>query len=188
MLAPSVAAIFRRGWPFVHTAPAASGPRRGRKRPGRAINLLGSQEGRTVFTGNTQVTIDGGLICYFDHLDFRGDGSSIGLSASARVHLTNCTISGWKTGVLAYGRTWINCMNCRFEDNKVGLHFNATDDAVSHTIYSDNEFTNNGTAVLLESVPTDVSLKFPGSVFSGNGTDIDNRCAQDLDISQAVFH
>mgnify|MGYP003376345822 FL=1 len=155
---------------------------------GRGINLLGSQEGRTVFTGNTQVTIDGGPICYFDHLDFRGDGSSIGLSASARVHLTNCTISGWKTGVLAYGRTWVNCMNCRFEDNKVGLHFNATDDVVSHTIYSDNEFTNNGTAVLLESVPTDVSLKFPGSVFSGNGTDIDNRCAQDLDISQAVFH
>ena len=110
------------GVAFAPTAPAASGPRRGRKRPGRAINLLGSQEGRTVFTGNTQVTIDGGLICYFDHLDFRGDGSSIGLSASARVHLTNCTISGWKTGVLAYGRTWINCMNCRFEDNKVGLH------------------------------------------------------------------
>lgn len=154
---------------------------------GRAINLLGSQEGRTVFTGNTQVTIDGGLICYFDHLDFRGDGSSIGLSASARVHLTNCTISGWKTGILAYGNTWVNAMDCRFEDNQVGFHFNATDDVVSHTTYSDNEFINNGTAVLLESVPTDVSLKFPGSVFSGNGTDIDNRCDQDLDISQATF-
>lgn len=154
---------------------------------GRAINLLGSQEGRTVFTGNTQVTIDGGLICYFDRLDFRGDGSRIGLSASARVHLTNCTISGWKTGILAYGNTWVNAMDCRFEDNQVGFHFNATDDAVSHTTYSDNEFTNNGTAVLLESVPTDVSLRFPGSVFSGNGTDIDNRCNQDLDISQAIF-
>ena len=89
--------------------------------------------------------------------------------------------------MLAYGRTWVNCMNCRFEDNQVGFHFNATDDAVSHTTYSDNEFINNGTAVLLESVPTDVSLKFPGSVFSGNGTDIDNRCDQDLDISQATF-
>ena len=154
---------------------------------GHTINLLGSQEGRTVFTGNTQVTIDGGLICYFDSLDFCGDGSSIGLSASARVHLTNCTISGWKTGILAYGNTWVNAMDCRFEDNQVGFHFNATDDAVSHTTYSDNEFTNNGTAVLLESVPTDVSLRFPGSVFSGNGTDIDNRCNQDLDISQAIF-
>lgn len=154
---------------------------------GRAFNLLGSQEGRTVFTGNTQVTIDGGLICYFDRLDFRGDGSSIGLSASARVHLTNCTISGWKTGVLAYGNTWVNAIDCRFEDNQVGFHFNATDDTVSHTTYSDNEFINNGTAVLLESVPTDVSLKFPRSVFSGNGADIDNRCDQDLDISQAIF-
>lgn len=154
---------------------------------GRAINPLGSQEGRTIFTSNTQVTIDGGLICCFDRLDFRGDGSGIGLSASARVHLTNGTSSGWKTGILAYGNTWVNAMDCRFEDNQVGFHFNATADAVSHTIYSDNEFTNNGTAVLLESVLTDVSLRFPGSVFSGNGTDIDNRCNQDLDISQAIF-
>lgn len=102
---------------------------------GRAINPLGSQEGRTVFTGNTQVTIDGGLICCFDRLDFRGDGSGIGLSASARVHLTNGTSSGWKTGILAYGNTWVNAMDCRFEDNKVGFHFNSTADAVSHTIY-----------------------------------------------------
>ena len=89
--------------------------------------------------------------------------------------------------MLAYGRTWVNCMNCRFEDNQVGFHFNATDDAVSHTTYSDNEFINNGTAVLLESVPTDVSLKFPGSVFSGNGTDIDNRCGREVNISQTTF-
>lgn len=154
---------------------------------GHSVNLLGSQEGRTVFTGNTQVIANGGFICNFDSLDFRGDGSGIGLSASARLHLTNCTVSGWKTGVLAYGRTWVNCMDCRFEDNQVGFHFNAEGNAVSHTTYSDNEFTNNGTAVLLESVPTEVSLKFPGSMFSGNGTDIDNRCNQALDISQAIF-
>ena len=44
-----------------------------------------------------------------------------------------------------------------------------------------------GTAVLLESVPTDMTLDFVGSVFAGNGTDIDNRCDHSLDLSQAVF-
>lgn len=154
----------------------------------RPVNLLGSEEGRTVFTGNTQIVNDGGFISYFDNLDFLGDGSGIGLSASARVHLTNCTISGWKTGVLAYGRTWVNAMDCCFKDNQVGFHFNAADSTPTHSIYSDNEFTNNGTGILLESVPTDISLRFHHSVFTGNGTDIDNRCGQELDISQAVFY
>ena len=27
----------------------------------------------------------------------------------------------------------------------------------------------------------------PEVVFSGNGTDIDNRCGQELDLSEAVF-
>lgn len=154
---------------------------------GQAINLIGSSEGRTTFTGNTQITVDDGYICCLDHLDFRGSGDGIGLSASARVHLTDCNISGWRTGVLAYGSTWVNTMDCRFEDNKIGFHFNASGGSVSHSTYTGNEFIRNGTGVLLESVPTDIALKFPKCIFSGNGTDIDNRCGQELDLSQAVF-
>ena len=30
-------------------------------------------------------------------------------------------------------------------------------------------------------------MNFQGSRFSQNGTDIDNRCNQPLDISQAIF-
>ena len=44
-----------------------------------------------------------------------------------------------------------------------------------------------GLAVLLERVPTDLALDFRGSLFSGNGTDIDNLCRQPIDITQAVF-
>ncbi len=154
---------------------------------GRSINLLGSKTGRTVFTGNTQVAVDGGHICYFRDLDFRGSGDGVGLSASARVHLTDCHVSGWRTGVLAYGRTWVNVMGCWFEDNQVGFHFNATGRVVSHSTYTGNQFINNGTGVLLDSVPTDISLKFPECRFSGNSTDIDNRCGQELDLSQATF-
>ena len=69
----------------------------------------------------------------------------------------------------------------------MGLHFNSTGTSVSHTMYNDNLFRDNGTAVLLQNVPTDVALNFQDSVFSGNGTDIDNRCEQPLDISRAIF-
>ena len=81
----------------------------------------------------------------------------------------------------------MNVIDCQFRDNEVGFHFNSTGTSVSHSMYNDNLFRNNGTAVLLENVPTDIALDFRDSVFSGNGTDIDNRCGQALDISRAVF-
>ncbi len=78
--------------------------------------------------------------------------------------------------MLAYGITWVNAMDCRFEDNQVGFRFNAEGTVVTHTQYANNEFFHNGTAVLLKSVPAESPLSFPGSVFEDNDTDIDNRC------------
>ena len=104
-----------------------------------------------------------------------------------QLHLTSCTVSGWKTGVLAYGTTWVNAMDCRFEDNQVGFRFNAEGTVVTHTQYANNEFFHNGTAVLLESVPAESPLSFPGSVFEDNDTDIDNRCGREVNISQTTF-
>ena len=89
--------------------------------------------------------------------------------------------------MLGYGYAWVNTIACRFEENQVGFHFNSTGGSVSHTRFNDNQFLNNGTAVVLENVPTDIAMNFEGSLFSGNDTDIDNRCNQPLDISQAIF-
>ena len=69
----------------------------------------------------------------------------------------------------------------------VGLHFNSKEGSANHSLYNDNTFRDNGTAVVLEQVPTDLALNFIGSVFEGNGTDIDNRCGQPLDLSRAEF-
>ena len=52
--------------------------------------------------------------------------------------------------MLAYGTTWVNAMDCRFEDNQVGFRFNAEGTVVTHTQYANNEFFHNGTAVLQE--------------------------------------
>ena len=157
---------------------------------GRAINFKGSTDGmenRTTFTAPVSVETETGWVFLFEGIDFTGAGEGVGLSASARVHLENCRVSGWETGVLAHDNAWFNADESVFEDNAVGFHFNAEKGSPSDTQYVDNIFRNNGTAVLLEQVPNQVSLKFPGSRFQGNGTDIDNRCDHELALDEAVF-
>ena len=156
----------------------------------RPVNLLGSSDGlrRTTFTETLRVASRGSWITYLQDLDFIGSGQEqVGVSASARLWVEGCTFQGWKTGMLGYGDAWVNAIACTFRDNLVGFHFNSEGSSANHTMYNDNLFSQNGTAVLLENVPTNLTLNFYHSVFSGNDTDIDNRCGQPLDISQAVF-
>ena len=69
----------------------------------------------------------------------------------------------------------------------MGFDFNSIGEYVNHSMFNDNTFSNNGTAVLLEAVPTDVTMNFQGSVFCNNQRNIDNRCSQPLDLSQVAF-
>ena len=156
----------------------------------RSMNLIGSEGSdgtRTTFTDTLQATAQKGYICQFQNLCFTGDGEGVGVSASARINFNHCQFTGWRTGVLCYGSSWVNIKDSVFEDNAVGFHFNSTSDNRNDHMYSGNLFRRNGTAVLLESVPSDQPLYFEGARFSRNGTDIDNRCGQKVDISQAVF-
>ncbi len=152
------------------------------------LTLCGSEDAegnRTTFTGPVQVLGETSGIIYCEDIDITGPGAGTGVSASGRLHLTGCRVAGWRTGVLAYGEgVWINLQNCVVEDNETGFHFNGTGVNVSHPVYNDNLFRRNGTAVLLESVPTDVTLSFPGTRFEDNGTDIDNRCGQPLELDE----
>ena len=155
---------------------------------GRSFNLYGAEEGGTVFAG--PVRIDGSAdsqISYLYDIDFQGEGTGVGLSTAARARAVNCTFTGWKTGFLGYGTAWVNVIGCTFEGNETGFQFNSLGGSVNHSMYNDNVFRRNGTAVVLENVPSDLALNFENSVFSDNETDIDNRCGQPVDISRAIF-
>ena len=155
----------------------------------RAVNLLGSAEGdrRTTFTGSvTYEAGAGGGISYVQDILFQGDGTGTALSAASRLMVENCTFRDWAVGLYG-GESWVNAIGCTFAGNGVGFHFNSTGKVVNHSLYNGNTFQNNGTAVLLESVPTEVVLNFRDSVFSGNGMDIDNWCDHPIDLSQAIF-
>lgn len=155
------------------------------------VTLYGSEDGagnRTTFTGPVRVTGENNGISYLEGIDILGPGEGVGVSASARLHLRDCRVAGWRTGVLAYGNNvWINLGACTVEDNEVGLHFNAAGSSVSHPVYDDNLFRRNGTAVLLESVPSVESISFPGCRFTENGADIDNPFGQTLELDGAIF-
>ncbi len=157
----------------------------------RSVSLCGStgSDGqRTTFTGTIQAAYRRGIL-ELDGIDFLGSGQGVGVRASesARVHLTNCRVAGWETGFLADASGWIVATETVFEDNGVGLCFDAEQGSVSDNFYLNNTFRNNGTAVLLERVPSDTPLKFPDTLFTGNGTDIDNRCGQPLELEEAIF-
>ncbi|NBI68320.1 zinc ribbon domain-containing protein [Pseudoflavonifractor sp. 60] len=157
---------------------------------GRSMNLVGSESpdgSRTTFTDTLQATAQKGYICQFNGIDFVGGGEGVGVSASARINFTDCRLSGWRTGVLCYGDSWVNAKNCVFENNAVGFHFNSVSDNPNDHMYSGNLFQGNETAVLLESVPSDQALYFDGTRFSRNSTDIDNRCGHEVSIANAIF-
>lgn len=154
---------------------------------GRPVNLIGSENGRTTFTAPVRVNIKDGTVLFWEGIDFIGSGTGTGLSLAARMHLTDCRVSGWDTGVLAHTDAWFKADETVFEDNAVGFCFDAEYGSPSDSRFISDVFRNNGAAVVLEQVPNQLALAFPGCRFEGNGQDIDNRCGQKLELEGAVF-
>ena len=157
---------------------------------GRSYEFHGCTDGsgRTVFTDTVQVASrDSYWLNYFYDIDFTGSGGGVGLSFSESGRAVRCRFSGWRTAVLGYGTAWVSLSGCDLRDNTVGFHFNSTGQSANDSLYTDNVFQRNTTAMLLENVPTDMTLDLAGCRFSGNGINIDNRCGHPLDLSQAVM-
>lgn len=132
-------------------------------------------------------TADSYWINYFCDIDFAGSGGGVGLSMSDNGRAERCSFTGWRTAVLGYGTAWVSLGECDLRDNTIGFHFNSTGQSANDYLFNDNVFADNITAMLLENVPTDQVIELHGCRFTGNGTDIDNRCDHPLDVSQAVF-
>ena len=154
-----------------------------------AVSLYGAEEGaggRTTFTSPVRASYPSDGITYLYDVDIVGGGDGVGVSSSNRMFLFGCRIDHWRTGLLILD-DWVNAWDCIFTDNEIGVHFNADSGSQMDSRYKGDVFRSNGTAVLLERVPTRVPLDFPETVFSGNGTDIDNRCGLPLKLGEAVF-
>ena len=156
----------------------------------RSFEFHGNTDGaeRTVLKGSLTMLETGGYywINYFYDIDFAGDGTNTGITALSKAWAIGCSFTGYKNGLLTQGGAWVNVTECTFTGNEVGLFYNSTGQSASDDRFFDNTFTDNGTAVLLMSVPTDLTLYFDGTTFSGNGVNVDNRCGHSVDLSRAV--
>ena len=159
----------------------------------RPVNLYGSTEGegRTAFTGTVQVNPGGvNWVSYLYDIDFAGDGGSVAVTAAKRTWFIGCRFTGWRTAILCHGTGadgGIAYTGCLFADNDVAVHYNTNQINMFNSVCPDNAFLRNGTGLLIEGVPAGDDLGLPGCRFEGNGTDIDNRSGQPLDLSQASF-
>ena len=159
----------------------------------RPVNLYGNTEGegRTTFTGTIQVNPAGvNWVSYLYDIDFVGNSDSVAVTAAKRTWTIGCRFTGWHIAILCHGTGadgGIAYTNCLFADNDIAVHYNTNQINMFNSICPDNVFLRNGTGLLIEGISAEDDLGLPGCQFEGNGTDIDNRSGQPLDLSQAIF-
>ena len=100
---------------------------------------------------------------------------------------TRCEFDSADVGIQVSDGGYAMPSGCTFRNCRIGLFFNGNTADSKRTYFDENHFVDNETAVLLKDVPGDDILMFPLCVFEGNGKDIDNRTAHELDLSETVF-
>lgn len=151
-------------------------------------SLYGGTDGDavTTFTGTVSMKGQNGNYANLSGINFKGN-SGIGLDAYCFVTLSDCSFEGWDIAAFAQNEAWVNAMNSVFTDNKVGLKFNSSMAYGTSPDYLNNTFTDNGTAVCIDSLPGNEVLSFAGSTFSRNDTDIENNSDHSVDTANATF-
>ena len=154
----------------------------------RGCSLLGSGEGetRTTFTQGIRVRA-GSFRITFQDLRF-ADVPGTAVDSDHALHLERCEFLRCGTAAHGWENGWISASRCTFEDNRLGLVLNCQDGNYPGCEYLADRFTGNGVAFRVQRIPEgDWQLVLEGSVFLGNGVDIDNIAGCRLDTSRAKF-
>ena len=157
---------------------------------GHAYNVYGAVNAdgtpATVFTGTVSVSTEDPGFVELSNLSLRGSGG-VGLDATAAVEMKNCAFEGFDTAVMVHNGAFVHPTDCAFRGNAVAMDFNTVTVHFDSPDFDGNTFEDNGTALLLESLPKGETLQLDGCVFRGNGTDIENRSTRGVDSTRAVF-
>ena len=137
-------------------------------------------------TGTVNVNGKNGNYGIMSGIRFEGS-SGTGLNANCFVLLSGCSFSGWDIAAIAQDGAWVSASDCSFTNNGTALKFNTSMAYGSNPSYLNNTFTGNGVAVSIDRLPGSEVLNFAGSIFSENGTDIENKAGHPVDTANAVF-
>ena len=140
-----------------------------------AVSLVGydGPEGKTVFAGGIRVGTSSPYACSLKDLWF--EGGTTGITATSSFFAEDCTFRGLDVGILGADGSWPMPGGCIFENCRIGLHMNSSSSESRNGWFGENTFRGNGTAVLLENMPSNDDLYFVYCVFEDNGTDMDSR-------------
>ena len=133
------------------------------------LTLVGT-EGTTI-NGKVNIAPDLPQFASFNNIVF----TSGGIEAYSPFSCEDCTFKDCEEGILAEDGSWPMPWHCVFENCETGLHINTENCSIQNQDLTENEYYNNGTAILIEQVPYDDPLYLSYCVFEGNEADIDNR-------------
>ena len=154
----------------------------------RAVNLYGCCDGsgRTVIEGSLTVSTHVPDKVVLHDLDFVGNGGN-GLTATASTMIENCSFTGYDIGAAVENGGMIGVEACTFRNNKIGFSYDTLRYSFSKDGFPDCRIEGNDVGVQFVNLPGAMPLDFFGTVFSGNGTDIDNPIQNPIDLSNAIF-
>ncbi len=154
----------------------------------RAANLYGCSDGsgRTVIEGSLTVSTHDPDNVMLHDLDFVGSGGN-GLTAAASTEIWNCSFTGYDIGAAVTNGGMIGVEGCTFRNNKIAFSYNTSGYYFFKTGFADCRIEGNEIGVQFVNLPGASPLDFGGTVFSGNGTDVDNPIGYPIDLSNAIF-
>lgn len=154
----------------------------------RAVNLYGSTDGdgRTVIEGSLTVSTHAPDNVMLHDLDFVGSGGN-GLTATATTVVWNCSFTGYDIGAAVETGGMIGVEGCTFRNNAIAIRYNTSSYYFFKTGFPNCRIEDNGIGIQFVTLPGASPLDFAGTVFSGNGTDVDNPIGYPIDLTNAIF-
>ncbi len=154
----------------------------------RAVNLYGCSDGsgRTVIEGSLTVSTHDPDNVMLHDLDFVGNGGN-GLTATASVVIWNCSFTGYDVGAAVKNGGMIGVEACTFRNNKIAFSYDTLSYFSFKGGFPDSTIEDNDIGIQFVNIPGAMPLDFAGTVFSGNGIDIDNPIGYPIDLSNAIF-
>ena len=154
----------------------------------RAVNLYGCSDGsgRTVIEGSLTVSTHDPDNVMLHDLDFVGNGGN-GLTATASVVIWNCSFTGYDIGAAVKNGGMIGVEACTFRNNRIAFSYDTLSYFSFKGGFPDSTIEDNDIGIQFVNIPGAMPLDFAGTVFSGNGIDIDNPIGYPIDLSNAIF-
>lgn len=146
---------------------------------GCPITLYGHEEGTVLAAPLTVAPMSEGKSVLprvrLEGLTFSGNGS-VGLDASAPVHLKSCRFAGWDIAAQASSGGWLFCEEgVRFDRNGVALRLDSTFSISCGSNINNTSFTRNGTALQIAQIPGErTGLILDRCTFFSNEVNIEN--------------